>query len=115
MNSLIITDNLRLNSLPHNVSMQTKNVSPEVVQILYGTSTKDQVNFRFPECEAIFNNEIGSDYTNDNFPRKYMKGDTIIHVSYFKPRKNLEQPVEEKDSLLYRLISIQGIDHVPSK
>lgn len=106
MNSVIITDTLRLNSLLANATLQTKNISPEVVKILFDTSSKDQVNFRFPECEAIFNTEIGSDYTNDNYPRKFMKGDLIVHVSYFKPRKNVDHAVEEKDSLLYRLISV---------
>lgn len=106
MNSLIITDNFRLNTLPLNTTMQTKNVASEVVQILFNASTKDQVSFRYAECEAIFQKEIGKDYTDGNFPRKYMKGDVIVHISYFKPRKVEGEQPEEKDSLLYRLISI---------
>ncbi len=107
MINLIITDNLHLNRLPYNISLQTKTISPEVVKILFDASTKDQINFKYSECETIFKETVGPEYTADNFPRKYIKGDIIVYVSYFKPRKNNDDKPEEKDSLLYRLILIQ--------
>lgn len=103
-NSFIITDDLRINALPPNCEITTKTIAAEAVKILFSSSTKNQVNFRFPDCEKIFRETVGEDYNNDNYPRKFQRGDTVISVSYCKPKRTEENNSEP--FLLYRLILV---------
>lgn len=104
MNSVIITDDLKLQFLPVNCEVKTRTIAQEAAKILFDTSSKDQVQFKFDDVEKKFRDIVGDDFTNDNFPRKLMKGDLIIQCSYFRPK--VEEEKTSEDFIMFRLITI---------
>ena len=104
MDNVIITDDLKLQFLPVNCEVKTRNITHETAKILFDTSSKDQVYFKFSDVETKFKSVIGSDYNSNNFPRKLMKGDLIIQCSYFRPKVESEKTSD--DFIMFRLLTI---------